>query len=517
MRRHAVYSSIALASIALLAAGPAFAANPVPKLVRVSGPSPVSQCQVPLVHGVLYPQAEVEPNVSANPARPGNLIGVWQQDRFSNGGARALVAGYSNDAGKTWGETALPFSRCVPAGLSYDRASDPVVSVGPDGRAYAVSLSFTPNNVSPNFTTADAIASATSTDGGRSWQRVRILDEDTNGDLQGSLDKEWVVADPTHPGVAYVAWDHFTPNPDKTFHVPARFARTTDGGQTWSAPLTIAGLPTDEAAAIDTPVVDPLTGAVYVFFNWSTPGNPDRLAFVKSSDQGLAWTEPQPITPVGSLGVFDPKNHKYLRTGDSLFSAAVDPATGRLYLAWQSAALSSGQYDESLLITSGDGGQTWTSPKVVSTRYGGPAFLTTIAVNSAGRVGLTWYDFRNDDPTTTPLTTDVWFRTVNATITQIGDEQHLSGPFNFNAAPDAGGKFLGDYQGMTSIGSRFYPFFATTNCLVSCSENPTDIYTSEVTPTEPTMPSGNATVLGQQPQTVQAPLVIRSRPLVAIR
>src|SRR5450631_3470848 len=335
MRRQAVYSAIALVSIVLLAAGPAFAANPVPNLVRVSGPSPVSQCQVPLVHGVLYPQAEVEANVSASPARPGNLIGVWQQDRFSNGGARALVAGYSTDAGKTWGETALPFSRCVPGGLNYDRASDPVVSVGPDGRAYAVSPSFTPNNVSPNVAAAGAIASATSTDGGRSWQRVRILDEDTNGDLQGSLDKEWVVADPTHPGVAYATWDHFTPNPDGTFHVPARFSRTTNGGLTWSAPQTIAGLPSDEAAAIDTPVVDPVTGAVYVFFNWSTPGNPDRLAFVKSANRGLTWTKPVAITPVDSVSVTDPNNGAYVRTGDSLFSAAVNPTSGRLYLAWQ--------------------------------------------------------------------------------------------------------------------------------------------------------------------------------------
>jgi hypothetical protein len=469
------------------------------------------------VDGVLYPQAEVEPNVAANPARPGNLVGVWQQDRFSNGGARALVAGYSSDAGKTWGEVALPFSRCVRGGLPYDRASDPVVSVGPDGRAYAVSLSFTPNNVAPNFTTNDAIASATSTDGGRSWHRVRTLDRDTNGDVQGSLDKEWVVADPTHPGVAYTTWDHFTPNPDGSFHVPARFSRTTDGGQTWSAPQTIAGVPTDEAATIDTPVVDPRTGAVYVFFNWSTTGNPDQLAFVKSANRGLTWTRPQAITPVGSVGVTDPNSGAFLRTGDSLFSAAVNPTTGRLYLAWQSGALSSGHFDESLLISSGNGGRTWTSPTVVSTRYGGPAFLPTIAVNSDGLVGLTWYDFRHDNPATPTLTTDVWFRTVNATGTQVGDEQHVSGPFNYNAAPDAGGRFLGDYEGMTTIGSRFHPFFAIANCLLSCPANPTDIYTTSISPTERTRPSNGATTAASQPRTAQAPQVLRARPPARIR
>ena len=48
------------------------------------------------------------------------------------------------------------------------------------------------------------------------------------------------------------------------------------------------------------------------------------------------------------------------------------------------------------------------------------------------------------------------------TGTQLSDEQHLSGPFNFAAAPDAGGRFVGDYEGLTAVGSRFHPFFAIT-------------------------------------------------------
>jgi hypothetical protein len=206
-----------------------------------------------------------------------------------------------------------------------------------------------------------------------------------------------------------------------------------------------------------------------------------------------------------------------VRTGDSLFSAAVNPTTGRLYLAWQSGALSSGQYDESLLITSGNGGRTWTAPKVVSTRYGGPAFLPTIAVSSAGLVGLTWYDFRHDDPATTPLTTDVWFRTVNALGTRVGEEQHLTGPFSYNAAPDAGGRFLGDYEGMTTIGTGFHPFFAIADCLFSCPANPTDIYTTSIRPNLPTNPAGAVAAPSQQSRTAQAPQVLRPRPAVPIR
>jgi hypothetical protein len=507
MRRSLLLVSAVVASLALSAAAPADAA--VSPTVRVSGASPFAGCDVPLVDGTLYREAEVEPSLSANPARPANLIGVWQQDRFSNGGALGLVAGYTHDAGKTWAEVALPFSRCAPGGLDYDRASDPVVSVGPDGRAYAVSLSFTPNDVAPNFTTADAIASAVSTDGGRSWRRVRILDQDTNGDVQGSLDKEWVVADPARPGIAYATWDHFTPLPGGGFHVPARFSRTTNGGRTWSPYVTVAGIPDDEAATIDTPVVDPRTGTVYVFFTWYVADEPGRLAFVKSTDGGLTWSAPRAITTVGSVGVFDPNNGEYLRTGDSLFSLAINPLTGRLYVAWQSSQFSAGQYDEALLITSGDHGRTWTSPKVVSTRYGGPAFLPTIAVNSAGTVGLSWYDFRHDNPETVPLTTDVWFRTVSTVGTKVGVEQHLTGPFNFVAAPDAGGRFVGDYEGMAAVGSRFRPFYVVTNCLTSCPVNRTDVYTASVTARTPTKPSSDIVVVGSAVDAARAPVTLR--------
>ena len=83
--------------------------------------------------------------VAVNPANPKNIVGVWQQDRWNNGGAHGLVAGFSFNGGKSWGETTLPFSACAPnaildpfTGAPYGRASDPWVSIGPDGTAYAV-------------------------------------------------------------------------------------------------------------------------------------------------------------------------------------------------------------------------------------------------------------------------------------------------------------------------------------------------------------------------------------------
>ena len=52
--------------------------------------------------GTLYPQTEIEPWIDANPRHPRNLIVGWQQDRWSNGGARGDVSAYTLDGGATW-------------------------------------------------------------------------------------------------------------------------------------------------------------------------------------------------------------------------------------------------------------------------------------------------------------------------------------------------------------------------------------------------------------------------------
>lgn len=49
-----------------------------------------------------YLNSEVEPQIAVDPTDPSHLVGAWQQDRWSNGGAHGLVAGYSTDGGASW-------------------------------------------------------------------------------------------------------------------------------------------------------------------------------------------------------------------------------------------------------------------------------------------------------------------------------------------------------------------------------------------------------------------------------
>src|SRR5215472_3936064 len=145
--------ALVLAVVLTLAVGvsPALAGSAVHQVTN-AGNDPFAACAVN-AGGINYTRSEVEPFGSVNPTDPSNIVTVFQQDRWSNGGAHGLAAGVSFDGGSSWTIGPLPFSKCAsnaPAKLQYERASDPWVSFGPGtpgnpnrgATAFAVSISF---------------------------------------------------------------------------------------------------------------------------------------------------------------------------------------------------------------------------------------------------------------------------------------------------------------------------------------------------------------------------------------
>src|SRR5207248_5006803 len=126
---------------------------------------------------------------------------------------------------------------------------------------------------------------------------------------------------------------------------------------------------------------------------------------------------------------------------------------------WEDARFSGGQFDEIALSTSSDGGATWSAPSRVNTPSGLPAFTPSVEVNSAGTVGVTYYDFRDVTSPPPPLPTDYWLTTSTNHGASFTSETKLDGPFDDLTAPQAGGFFLGDYQGLATAGTTFISFF----------------------------------------------------------
>ena len=175
-------------------------------LMVVSGPSPFpAGCaanQNPSERN--FTNGEVEPYVAVNPANPNNIIGVWQQDRWDQqGSAAGILTGVTHDGGKTWSRTFAHSSLCSGGtstnGGDYERASDPWVSIGPDGIAYQITIS------GDRSSARRAVLVSRSTDGGDTWSEASTLVFDNTSSV--SEDKTPPMSCPP-----WEAWELITPS-----------------------------------------------------------------------------------------------------------------------------------------------------------------------------------------------------------------------------------------------------------------------------------------------------------------
>jgi len=178
---------------------------------------------------------------------------------------------------------------------------------------------------------------------------------------------------------------------------------------------------------------------------------------MRSTDKGLSWSEPIRIAPMRLLGVQDPENNEFVRTGGPLPEIAVDRSSGAVYIVWQNAQteISTGI----AMVRSVDGGLTWSPPAFVNGVRGAAAFTAMVAVAGDGTVGVTYYDLRDVRPgDTSTFRATVWLATSHDGGATWSDEP-LSEPFDLRPASLGQAYFLGDYQGLAVSDGAFVPFF----------------------------------------------------------
>jgi hypothetical protein len=453
----------------------------VAPLSQASSLSPFeANCNGAVQGGTTYPNSEVEPFVGVNPTNPQNLIGVYQQDRISTGGANGLGTSVSTDGGATWEQRGLGelplFTRCAGAAAGsvgdYERATDPWITFGPDGHAYQMSLSF---NDTRNLKNAMLVSE--STDGGFTWDTPKELIVDTNPHVFN--DKNSMTADPRIASNVYAVWDRLVfPNARAggqsfltaaAFAGPTYFTRTTNGGTTWEPARNIFD-PGQNDQTIGNQIAVTGTGTLVnimtVFRNDNSEGRKGgTVSVLRSTDEGATWSGEIPVGRLGTVGVRDPRDGADVRTGDIIPSIATDPRPGHneVYAVWQDARWNGFQRDQIAFSKSTDGGLTWSPAARINAVASTQAFTAAIAVDADGNIGVTHYDFRFDTVTGEPLVTDVWFlRSSNAGATW-SEERVTPSSFDMRQAPVARGFFVGDYIGTAATGLTFKPFFTTSN------------------------------------------------------
>jgi hypothetical protein len=124
-----------------------------------------------------------------------------------------------------------------------------------------------------------------SADGGETWSEPVDVSGETPSD-EFAISVRMVL---DGRGWLHAGWHHRRMTPDGIYPAIARYARSEDGGRTWTEPMTVeAGV----GAAFVNPIVDKQDN-VHLF--WIGPGGQRYHRW--SSDGGYTWTKPEQIFP----------------------------------------------------------------------------------------------------------------------------------------------------------------------------------------------------------------------------
>jgi hypothetical protein len=471
--RACVSMIVLLGLLVLSACGGGGESAPPPKKEQatlVSGPSPFpAGCEQANSRGTNYENAEVESWLAIDPTNASHLVGIFQQDRWSGGGAHGLMTAVSRDSGASWKLGFAHLSRCSGGnpgnGADYERVSDPWVTFSPDGTVFQSGLSFNGTNAN------QATLVVRSTDGGDTWSDPTTLMFDTDPTV--SQDKDSITADPNSPGFAYAIWSRYVfTDADQQVLIssPAWFSRTTDGGAPWEPARLIYDPPPGSYTLGHEIVGLPDRTLVDMFFQYDNTSS--AFYTIRSSDQGLTWSQPTLIDTYQDIGIVDVKTGELVRGG--VPNIAVNPATGTLYFVWMDARFSGGLRDGIAFSTSMDGGMSWSPAVQVNQAPNVQAFAPAIAVTTNGRIAITYYDFRKDTSDPNVLLTNYW-RITSANGDHTWQEIPLSSSFDLRTAPKTGlGYMVTDYEGLVASAGSFVSFFVTANS--GSATNPTDVF-----------------------------------------
>jgi hypothetical protein len=332
-------------------------------------------------------------------------------------------------------------------GGPWSRISDPAVAYDPLHDVWMISTLTFGMGLTP-FGAPSAILTSRSTDGGLTWQSPVT----TSLGATNFYDKNWITCDTwpqsPHYGNCYTEWD------DNGLGNRVLMSTSTDGGQTWSLPVSPGGLPSGLGGQ---PVVQP-NGTVVVPY---TTGN--EIKVFHSTDGGANWTRPVSIHLVQEHAVAG-----NLRTS-ALPSAEVD-GEGRVYVVWQDCSFRAGCSSNDIVMSTATDPFTWSAPVRIPldpVNSGADHFIPGIAVDrstsgSSARLALAYYYYpvAGCNGSTCDLT--VAFTSSTDGGATWAPARRVAGPFKLSwVALTDQGPMVGDYISTSFAGGPLaFPVFA---------------------------------------------------------
>ena len=391
-------------------------------------------------------KTEVEPDTFAAGK---TIVSAFQAGRFFGGGASNIGFATSTNGGKSWTQGFLPGTTvfATPAGV-YARTSDPTVAFDARHGVWLISYLGLRNPFPP----VDVLVSR-STDG-LNWSNPVVVNND--GDF---LDKNWTACDNTASSPFY--GNCYTEFDDNTLGDLIQMSTSTDGGQTWGAPLPTG----NNAHGIGgQPLVQP-NGTVIVPINGFAGINFTMVSFT-SNDGGASWSKTNIIAKVGF-------HHAAggIRDSIPLPSAEMD-ASGKVYVVWQDCHFEPTCNASDLVLSTSTDGKKWSKLTRIPLDPRGSGvdhFIPGLAVDrsssgSTARLVVTFYYYSDANCTTATCQLNVGYSTSADGGMSWTPNTQIAGPMSLTWLPNTSQGFMvGDYVSTSFAGAPAFPAIAVAN------------------------------------------------------
>ena len=392
--------------------------------------------------------------LSVNPLDGSKMTVAWRQFNDVTSNFRQGGWGYTTNGGTSW-----TFPGVLENGVF---RSDPVTNSDEVGNFFYLSLQ---SNVQQSFFCDDLWRSL---NGGQSWT---LLSGEKGA---GGGDKQWLTIDKTSGpghGFQYQADDGINCSGGGV-----QFQRSTNGGVTWQAPITIPNSPIYGSLDVDT------NGNVYVGGEGSTQFFCERSSNAQIATQTPTFDRSTPVNMGGFLGSGGINGIGL----DGMLFLAVDRSGGatnnNIYML-ASIVPNGRSTTDVMFVRSTDGGLTFSTPKKVNDDVVNPNkwhWFGTFSVAPNGRLDAVWYDTRNAANNTDSQLFYSW--STDAGVTWAPNVA-VSNSFNPSEGYPNQSK-IGDYITIVSDNTGAnVAYSATFNFNASRAQHEQDVYYVRVAPT----------------------------------